>query len=73
MDPTTERMVVVAAGIVQYGTIAAGEFLTNPVYLDELAKRAPRGWKKKNLQAVIGTNVINGNSGPPRILATYFW
>jgi hypothetical protein len=73
MDPSTERMVVIAAGIVQYGTIAAGEFLTNPVYMEELAKQAPQGWQQKNMQAVIATKVINGNSGPPRILATHFW
>jgi hypothetical protein len=73
MDPATERMVVVAAGIMQYGTIAAGEFLTNPRYLDDLARQAPPNWQRKNMQAVIATKVINGNSGPPRILSTHFW
>jgi hypothetical protein len=37
LDPATERMVVVAAGLVQYGTLAAGEFLTNPGYVEALA------------------------------------
>ena len=73
LDPATERMVVVAAGIMQYGTIAAGEFLTNPKYLEDLAKVAPPNWQHKNLQAVIATKVINGNSGPPRIVATHYW
>jgi hypothetical protein len=73
LDPATERMVVVAAGIVQYGTIAAGEFLTNPRYLDELARQAPPDRQHKNMQAVIATKVISGNSSPPGILATYFW
>jgi hypothetical protein len=73
LDPATERMVVVAAGIMQYGTIAAGEFLTNSKYLEELAKQAPSNWQRKNMQAVIATKVINGNSGPPRIVATDYW
>lgn len=73
LDPATERMVVVAAGLVQYGTVAAGEFLTNAAYLDGLAKQAPRNWQRQNMQAVIATKVINGNSGPPRVVATYFW
>ena len=73
LDPATERMVVVVAGIVQYGTLAAGEFLTNPAYLEELARRAPRNWQRQNLQAVIATKVIDGHSGPPRLVATYFW
>ena len=72
-DPATERMVVVAAGVLQYGTIAAGEFLTNPKYLEALARQAPANWQRKNMQVVIATKVINGNSGPPSIVASYFW
>ncbi len=73
LDPTTDRIVVVAAGLLGYGTMAAGEFLTNPEYLQSIAKTAPRKWEHKNLQVVLATKVINGNSGPPRVLATYFW
>ena len=73
LDPATERMVVVAAGLVQYGTVAAGEFLTNPGYLEQLARKAPGNWQHRNLQAVIATKVIDGHSGPPRLVASYFW
>jgi hypothetical protein len=73
IDPATERIVVVAAGLVQYGTLAAGEFLTTPSYLEELSKHAPRNWRRMNMEAVIATKVIHGNSGPPRLLATHFW
>jgi hypothetical protein len=62
MDPDTEHSIM-----------AAGEFLTNPVYLEELARRAPANWGHKNLQVVIATKVIDGQSAPPRILATEFW
>ena len=60
-------------GVAYWGTIAAGEFLTDPKYMDEVAKTAPPGWERKNMQIVIGTSVIAGNCGPPRVLATYFW
>ena len=73
LDPTTDRMVVVAAGLRSYGTAAAGEFLTNPEYLDAIATGAPKNWERKNLQVVLATKVINGNTGPPRVVATYFW
>jgi hypothetical protein len=73
LDPATERMVVVAAGVLQYGTIAAGEFLTNSKYLDDLARQAPSNWQRKNMQVVISTKVINGHSGPPSILTTHYW
>ena len=72
-DPTTERMVVIAAGLTGYGTIAAGEFLSNPAYLESLSKTAAGNWAAKNMQIVIATKVINGNSGPPRIVDQYFW
>ena len=73
MDPTTEQQVVVAAGIGIYGTMAAGEFLADSNHLASLARRAPAGGARKNIQVVIETKVINGVSGPPRIIATYFW
>ncbi len=73
LDPTTDRIVVVAAGLLGYGTMAAGEFLTNPNYLRAIAQNAPRDWEHKNLQVVLATKVISGNSGPPHVVATYFW
>lgn len=73
MDPTTDQPIVVAAGIGIYGTLAAGEFLAGSDHLAALARRAPSDWAHKNIQVVIGAKVINGVSGPPRILATYFW
>jgi hypothetical protein len=72
-DTDTEHWIVTASGLCRWGTIAAGEFLTNPIYLEELARRAPANWGRMNLQAVIATKVINGQPGPPRILATEFW
>ena len=72
-DSTTERPVVVVSGIAAYGTIAAGEFLTNEKYMQMVAAKAPKGWERRNVQVVFSTSVINGNSGPPEILATHFW
>jgi hypothetical protein len=73
VDPRTEKMVVVVAGMGKNGTLAAGEFVTNSRYLEMLASRAPKGWEHKNLQVVISTEVVNDNTGPPQILASYFW
>ncbi len=72
-DPDTEHWIVTAPGLSRWGTLAAGEFLTNPAYLEELASRAPANWWRKNLQAVVATKVINGQPGPPRIVAAEFW
>jgi hypothetical protein len=73
LDPTTERMVVVAGGLTGYGTIAAGEFLTNPAYMASIEAQAPGNWERKSIQILVATEVIDGTSGPPRVVEKYFW
>ena len=72
-DATTGQSVVVAAGIGENGTIAAGEFVTSPAFLEGFAKTAPAGWQRKNLEIVLTTEVIDGKTGPPRIIASHVW
>jgi hypothetical protein len=72
-DSTTGQPVIIAAGISEEGTEAAGEILYNPVYLNSLLAKAPANWEKMNMEAVIETQVIEGHSGPPSILAVETW
>ena len=72
-DNTTGQPVIIAAGISEEGTEAAGEILYNPVYLNTLLAKAPANWDKMNMEAVIETQVIEGHSGPPNILAVETW
>lgn len=72
-DPNTDRPVVIAAGLARGGTVAAGEFLVNADHLRELDNVAPKDWQKKNIEVVLETQVIDGRSGPPRIVATHVW
>jgi len=72
-DNTTGQPVIIAAGISEEGTEAAGEILYNPVYLDSVLAKAPPDWDKKNMEAVIETQVIQGHSGPPNVLAVETW
>jgi len=73
MDTTTDRPVIIAAGLTQYGTIGAGEFISNQAYFSEAARLLPRDWQKRNLQIVLSVPVVNRISGRPRILATHVW
>ena len=72
-DSTTGQPVIIAAGISEEGTEAAGEILYNPVYLNSLLAKAPANWEKLNMEAVIETQVIEGHPGPPNILAVETW
>jgi hypothetical protein len=73
VDTTSDRPLIIAAGLTQYGTIGAGEFLSNQEYFSEAAQRFPKYWQKKNLQIVLTVPVVNRISGRPRVLATHAW
>ena len=47
LDTTTDRPVIIAAGITQYGTMAAGEFLSNPGVLRRGRSEVPPGLAKE--------------------------
>jgi hypothetical protein len=72
-DLHTDRMVVVAAGITQFGTAGAGDFLSNSQYFSEAVRRLPKDWARKNLQIVLRVPVVQGVPGHPQVLATYVW
>ena len=72
-NPKTGSTMVGVAGLWGYGTLAAGELLTNGQLLRELTARAPRGWEAKNIQVVVGTEVIDRSPGRPQILAVHAW
>jgi hypothetical protein len=72
-DGTLGRPLLVLAGVGPNGTMAAGEFLSHRDSMDSLRKMAGAGWKGRNFEVVLGTQVISGESGPPKILATHFW
>jgi len=72
-DNITGQPVIIAAGISEEGTEAAGEILYNPVYLQSLLAKAPPHWEQMNMEAVIETQVIEGHPGPPNVLAVETW
>jgi hypothetical protein len=73
LDPRTGQMVVSAAGISAFGTISAGNFLTNADESKKIEAVAPRGWKNMNFELVLSTEVIRGKSGHANIVASHFW
>lgn len=72
-DVTTGKLAIVVAGVARGGTIAGGEFLTDPGNLAQLQRIVQAGGNKKNLEVVLSTQVIGGESGTPKVEATYYW
>jgi hypothetical protein len=73
MDPNTDQFVVVAAGIGRGGTVAAGEFLVDAHRMEEMLDQLPGNWRRKNIEIVLETQVIQDRSGPPRVSAVHVW
>ncbi len=72
-DNITGQPVILLAGILGEGTEAAGEVVSNPVYLNALLAKVPANWDQLNLEAVIETDVVDGHPGPPTIVAVQTW
>lgn len=69
----TGGFLVSAAGITQYGTRAAGEFLTTPALLNEASRKWPADWPRRNIQALLHTAVYRGTPATPTVLAWNAW
>jgi hypothetical protein len=72
-DSNTQKPTLIIAGLAEDGTKAASEFITDEKQLQESVGESLRGSKGKNFEVVLGTQVINGVSGPPRVLAKEIW
>jgi hypothetical protein len=41
--------------------------------MDANKSHLPRDWHQKNMEIVLSTEIIDGISSPPKVVATYFW
>lgn len=73
MDSNTGNIAVVIAGVGRGGTRVAGEFLTKNDDLAQLMRAASQAADKKNMEAVLSTEIIGGEPGTPKMEAVYFW
>jgi hypothetical protein len=69
----TGAPLITAAGIGQYGTQAAAEFLSSPERMGDLLKSAPRGWEYKNMQAVLHVKIVGFTPVAVEVVATSYW
>jgi hypothetical protein len=72
-DRLTDQQVVVAAGIGEDGTAAASSLALNAEYMAQLLHDLHGDPAHTNLEVVFSTEVIDGNPGPPRVVAATQW
>jgi hypothetical protein len=72
-DPATQQPTLIIAGMGENGTKAASEFITDNAQLSNALGGARRKPGDSNFEVVITTEVINGSSGAPKVLAQEIW
>ena len=71
-EPGIEQHVLIAAGIGKSGTAVAAQFLTNPRYMQAWLSHAHLG-DHKNVELVLSTEIVEGQEGPPHVVADTSW
>ncbi len=69
----TGGLILVAAGLKQFGTEAAGRLLADPEQLGTILRKLPPGWENKNLQVVLHARVIGNTPALPDVVASSVW
>ncbi len=69
----TGGLILVTAGLKQFGTEAAGRLLADPDQLGTILGKLPPGWENKNLQVVLHARVIANTPAIPEVEASYVW
>lgn len=73
IDHEGKRVEISVGGLSQFGTQAAGEFLTNEEAMSAFAKGATQGWEQHNIQIVLEMKIDGRRIVSPRIVATNVW
>jgi hypothetical protein len=62
-----------AAGMGQYGTEAAAEFICSPASISGLVGRLPKNWQTRNLQIVLHVKVVDFKPTTTEIVGLHTW
>lgn len=69
----TGEFLLKVAGLGDGGSEAAAEVVTDPVLLQQAIGTLPPHWENKNLQILVGTEMIGRKASPPRIIGVHSW
>jgi hypothetical protein len=61
------------AGLGQYGTLAATEFVFDPQRLREFERSAAKDWRQRNLQILLHIKVSDFKPAPGEVVAIHIW
>ena len=69
----TGKMLLIGAGLTQYGTEEAGRILSDPDALTRILHRLSPNWRDHNVQIVLYAHVVGDTPTAPDLVASYVW
>jgi hypothetical protein len=72
-DSPTGGLLIVAAGLKQFGTEAAGRIIADPEEFGAILQKLPPGWADRNLEIVVHVRVIGNSPARPELTAWRVW
>ena len=70
---STDAPMLSVAGMGQYGTLAAADFICNPAAISDMARKLPPHWETGNLQLVLHVKVVDFKVAATEVVANYTW
>jgi hypothetical protein len=61
------------AGMGQYGTLAAADYICSPTAISEMTRHLPRDWASRNLQLVLHVKVVDFKPAATEVVAIHTW
>jgi hypothetical protein len=74
LNPRTNQPMLLMAGLGEKGLMAAGRFVRQSDFFDRQMGATRSTWSgRKNIEIVLATDVVQGISGPPVVVASDSW
>jgi hypothetical protein len=73
LNSSTGAPLVVAAGLTQFGTEAAGRFLGDQARMNEMLPKVGDNWQTRNMELVFYARVIGNSPSAYKLVASHVW
>jgi hypothetical protein len=70
---STDAPMLSVAGMGQYGTLAAADFICNPTAISDMVRNLPDHWESRNLQFILHVKVVDFKVAGTEVVASYSW
>ncbi|HMF75047.1 MAG TPA: hypothetical protein VK604_05240 [Bryobacteraceae bacterium] len=67
------KLMLIAAGLTQFGTEAAGRLLADPERLNDTLRKIGRNWQSRNLELVFHAKVVENSTSASELIAWHVW